>query len=259
MKTVAALVLAFTVAASGSSAAGPSKPSVWLTGGIVSSGDRIVLHVSGALPGRRLRLYLLRYPLTMTAPPVAIGAVVPDWRGRGQLSFRVPQLAVDVYVPAACCSRGDQVMGRGLLSISAVAPAGFGPLGAAGCAPASPRNSDGIGLAQGEVFATAVGAQLWAMNAARTSDDQATLDGVVATQTKIVFRMTSGVPSVFYAVAPDGTRVPPLWGPSPHLGSNWNRPGAEWGAGFVFTGPGCWQIHAGTPPAQGDFWILIRS
>lgn len=150
-------------------------------------------------------------------------------------------------------------MGRGLLSVPALAPAGFGSLGGSGCAPASPRNREGTGFGATEVFGTSVGAQLWALGAGQPSADEATLHGVVGKETKIIFRMTSGVPSVFYSVAPDGTRAPPLWGPSAHLSSNWNRPGAEWGAGFVFTAPGCWRLHAGSPPAQGDIWISIRS
>ena len=86
-----------------------------------------------------------------------------------------------------------------------------------------------------------------------------TYESVVGKEEKIVFRMTSGIPTVFFAVAPDGTRVAPVWGPEPHLGSSWARPGAEWGAGFVFDVPGCWHIHAGGAPAQGDLWIDVRS
>jgi hypothetical protein len=76
---------------------------------------------------------------------------------------------------------------------------------------------------------------------------------------KIVFRMTSGVPTVFYAVAPDGRTVLPVSGPTPHTGSTWSRPGSEWGSQFVFETPGCWRIHAGAGPAQGDVWLVVRS
>jgi hypothetical protein len=259
-KMVVALALTVAVAAG---ASGARKPSVSVAGGVVSPGDRIVVRVSGAAPGRRLRLYLRQYPLT-TAHPVAIGAVVPNRRGRAELVFHMPNLDANVYAPAACCSRGLFVAGRGLLSVTALAPGGFGPLGASGCNPASPRNRDQTApFAQSEIFGTAVGAQLWALagSAGTSLSDPATatLDGVVGKLEKIIFRMTSGVPTTFYAVAPDGTRVPPAWGPDPHLGSNWNRPGAEWGAGFVFTQPGCWQIHAGSEPAQGDLWFSVRS
>ncbi len=261
MKAVVALGLALTVAVGGSR--GGPRLQVAVAGGVVSPGDRVVVRVTGAPAERRLRLSLLRYPLT-TATPVAIGTVVPDRRGRAQLAFSLPELAAAVYVPAACCSHGRRVIGHGLLTVPAVAPAGFGPLGGPGCDPASPRSRDRTApFAQSEIFGTGVGAQLWVLAGSTgpslSDDATATLDGVVGKQEKIIFRMTSGVPTTFYAVAPDGTRVPPAWGPDPHASSNWNRPGAEWGAGFVFTEPGCWQIHAASPPADGDLWLSIRS
>jgi hypothetical protein len=257
MKIVAVLALAAVVAAGAGGAT--DRPLVSVATGVVSPGAEVVVRVSGAVPGKRLRLYLRRWPLFMTAAPVPVGSVTANRLGRAQLIFRMPELRANVYAPAACCSRGNFVAGRGLLSVPALPPTGFGPLGASGCSPASPRNGDGTGLAQHEVFGTAVGAQLWALGAMAADSDSAALDGVIGGQTKIVFRMTSGVPKNFYATAPDGSRVAPAWGPDAHLGSNWDRPGSEWGAGFVFTQPGCWQIHAGSPPAQGDVWLLIRS
>jgi hypothetical protein len=255
------------VAASGliaGGAAGHRGLSVSVAGGVVSPGDRVVVHVAGAVPAHRLRLVLLLYPLYMTEAPIAIGSVTPDRRGRAQLSFALPQVGADMYVPAACCVRGVRVIGHGLLSVPAVAPAGFGPLGAPGCAPSSPRNTDTTTpFARSELFGTAVGAQLWVLaGSAGTSLSDASLavlQGVIGKEEKIIFRMTSGVPKTFFAVAPNGSRVPPIWGPDPHLGSNWNRPGAEWGAGFVFTQPGCWQIHAASPPAVGDVWLSVSS
>jgi hypothetical protein len=256
MKIVAALAFAAVIAAHASGSTG--KPLVSVASAVVSPGDTVIVHVSSAIPGKRLRLYLRAYPLT-TSRPLTIGAVVPDRRGRARLTFRLPQLTADVYVPTACCSRGNMVIGHGLLSVPAVPPSGFGPLGGPGCSPASPRNRDSTGFAQTEVFGTAVGAQLWALGATVPGGDSAALDGAIGTTKKIIFRMTSRVPANFYAVAPDGSRLPPVWGPDAHAGSNWNRPGYEWGAGFNFTQVGCWQIHAGSPPAQGDVWLLIRS
>jgi hypothetical protein len=221
----------------------------------VSPGDAVVVRVSSATPGRSLRVYLV--DLAGTRTPV--GAVVPNRRGNAELRFRLPSLEADVYAPAVRATPGRFVRGRGRLSVQALPPAGFGPLGAPGCAPASPRNVSGDGFSQTEVFGTAAGAQLWALGASQVDAPYAVLDGVVGKERKIIFRMTlGGVPSVFYAVAPDGTVVPPLW-TQRHTGSDWNRPGSEWGAGFVFTAPGCWRIHAGAPPAQGDVWLVVRS
>ena len=257
MNMLAVLALAAVVAAGAAGSTG--RPVVSVAGGVVSPGAKIVVRVSGAVPGKRLRLYLRRWPLFMTAPPIPVGNVVPNRRGGAQLTFRLPELDANVYALAACCSRGDFVAGHGLLSVPALLPAGFGPLGAPGCNPASPRNRAGTGFGQTEVFGTAAGAQLWALGATAPDGDSAALDNVIGEQKKIIFRMTSGVPTNFYAIAPDGNRIAAVWGPDAHAGSNWNRPGSEWGAGFVFTQPGCWQIHAGLPPAQGDVWILIRS
>lgn len=156
-------------------------------------------------------------------------------RGRRKIAVRFPQLPVDYYA---------LVSGRGTLAVRALPPAGFGPAGARGCAPPSPS----LGT---DTFGTSAGAYLWALAFG-------SLDGVVGKEKKIVFRMTSAVPRVFYAVAPDGRRVPPNW-VEPHTSSNWNRPGFEWGAGFTFDVPGCWQIHAGAWPAQGDIWLVVNS
>lgn len=61
---------------------------------------------------------------------------------------------------------------------------------------------------------------------------------------KIVWRMTGTGPLSLVAIGPDGRRVPPEWGPEGHPSSSWNRPGDEWGSGFRFTTPGCWNVVA---------------
>lgn len=212
----------------------------------VSPGDPVTIRVTGALPAKPVRVYLSSSAGILTR----VGTIA---RGGRMLRISLPGLAADVYAPAARTGFGTIVRGRGRLSVRALPPPDFGPVGSAGCSPASPR----VGP---DVFGTAAGAQLWALGAAGPdAADTASLDGVIGKEKKIVFRMTSGVPTVFYSVAPDGRRVPPIWGPSPHLGSTWTRPGYEWGAGFVFDVPGCWRIHAGAPPAQGDVWVVVGS
>jgi hypothetical protein len=224
---------------------------------VVSPRDHVVVRVSGSRPGTRLHLVLHVEPPSET-PPVVLGTVTADRDGYARLVVRLPELGPAVYEVAAAQGKGF-VAGRGRLSVRARPPAGFGALGTAGCAPASPRNQTATGLGAAEVFGTSAGAQFWALSAAQPAGTEATLSGVVGKTTKIIFKLTSGVPRVFYAIAPDDSRVAPVWGPSPHLGSNWDRPGAEWGAGFVFAEPGCWQIHAGTTPAQGDIFVDVIS
>jgi hypothetical protein len=137
-------------------------------------------------------------------------------------------------------------------------PSGFGPLGATGCAPPSPRS--GV-----EVFGTTTGGRFWALfgfnpgGVTWHGDQTAALDGLVGKEIKIVFKLTAGQPSTFYGVAPDGSRTKPVWGPTPHGSSSWRRHGAEWGAGFVFAGPGCWRIHAARGAAGGDLFLDVRS
>ena len=54
-----------------------------------------------------------------------------------------------------------------------------------------------------------------------------------------------------------GFSARPVWGPEAHGGSNWNKPGQEWGAGYVFTSPGCWDLHADRGSAYADVWIRV--
>ena len=60
---------------------------------------------------------------------------------------------------------------------------------------------------------------------------------------KIVWRMTGEGAVALSATGPTGRRITPLWGPEPHTGSNWVRPGDEWGSGWRFPEPGCWTVH----------------
>ncbi len=39
----------------------------------------------------------------------------------------------------------------------------------------------------------------------------------------------------------EGAIITPIW-TEYHGGSNWQRPGQEWGSGFNFPTPGCWTI-----------------
>ena len=139
-------------------------------------------------------------------------------------------------------------------------PSGFGPLGRPGCDPPSPRDPSTQGFV--DVFGTAVGGEeLWALpflpaGASWASSDAAVFDDLAGKEVKIVFAMTT-YHQPFRAVGPDGATVMPVWGPEGHSGSSWDRqPGIEWGAGFVFSTPGCWRIRAGS---VGDLWFLVRS
>lgn len=142
--------------------------------------------------------------------------------------------------------------------VPTAAPAGFGSLGRAGCAPPSPA-----GPKHGfrTIFGTAIGGErLWALpsmpnGATWSRNDAAVFDGVARKEIKIVFAM-SAVRAPFHAIGPNGTTLEPVWRRG-HTGRTWvGEPGHQWGAGFVFPEAGCWRIRVGS---RGDVWLLIRS
>ena len=53
----------------------------------------------------------------------------------------------------------------------------------------------------------------------------------------------------------DGTEHPLAWGPEEHGGSNYDRPGREWGTGFVLDAIGCWQLTFATDTTEASVWL----
>jgi hypothetical protein len=125
------------------------------------------------------------------------------------------------------------------------------PTGPATCRPTSfaPYNNSN-GLQEGRGQATS--AELWALIFADPQSIQANQE------IKIVWRMTGS--GDFHVVArhAGGVQVNPVQGPEPHTGSNWNRPGGEWGTVFKFPSSGCWNLHATLGTASGEIWIMVR-
>jgi hypothetical protein len=125
-------------------------------------------------------------------------------------------------------------------------------LGAPGCHPASPVITSA--LVGPQVEGTGRGASLWGLLMFRHS-----LPARVGDQEKIVWRMTGLGSLRLEAIGPGGELHRPAWGPDPHGGSNWDKPGDEWGAGYVFTVPGCWDLHAVRGRATADVWLRVVS
>ncbi|MFG6200241.1 hypothetical protein [Nonomuraea sp. JJY05] len=75
---------------------------------------------------------------------------------------------------------------------------------------------------------------------------------------KIVWRMTGEGPLRVKATLPDGTPAKLAWGPEEHGGSNWHKPGEEWGTGFVFPKRGCWKIELTRTRGSGYVWLPVR-
>ncbi|MFI7697780.1 hypothetical protein [Nonomuraea sp. NPDC049480] len=109
----------------------------------------------------------------------------------------------------------------------------------------------GNGLA--EVRGTAENAELWGLLFAKAPPPLRRAEEV-----KIVWRMTGEGPLQVKATLPDGTRAKLIWGPERHGGSNWRRPGQEWGTGFVFPKDGCWKIELTRTRGSGHVWLLVR-
>ena len=88
-----------------------------------------------------------------------------------------------------------------------------------------PRRSDtGFSELEGDL----TGGDLWAL----------VFDALPVRQgqeTKIVWRMTGEGDVAMSATGPEGREAFPVWGPESHAGgSNWERPGDEWGSGWLF-------------------------
>jgi hypothetical protein len=79
----------------------------------------------------------------------------------------------------------------------------------------------------------------------------------VGDQEKIVWRMTGSGPLRLLVIGPGGQRHRLEWGPEQHGGSNWDKPGLEWGSGCVFTVPGCWNLRAIRGHATANVWLRV--
>jgi hypothetical protein len=153
----------------------------------------------------------------------------------------------------AACTRGAepaQPGKRATETTSAAPPPGGHALGAPGCQPASPVTLISSFLPQ--VEGTGHGASLWGLLMFPHP-----LPARVGDQEKIVWRMTGTGLLTLQAIAPGGKHHRLAWGPAAHLSSNWDKPGDEWGAGYVFTAPGCWDLRAIRGKATADVWISV--
>ncbi|OPG04226.1 hypothetical protein B1L11_38145 [Microbispora sp. GKU 823] len=102
-----------------------------------------------------------------------------------------------------------------------------------------------------EVRGTGRGAEVWGLMFAP-------LPFSAGREVKIVWRMTGEGPLRVTAALPDGTVARLTWGPEAHGGSTWHRPGQEWGTGFVFPKPGCWEITLTRDRGSGTVWLPVR-
>ncbi|MCW2646394.1 MAG: hypothetical protein JWP07_2503 [Pseudonocardiales bacterium] len=133
---------------------------------------------------------------------------------------------------------------------SPTAQAGPIPLGRPGCEPPSPITR-GAGFPEVEGSSTKI--QLWGLIMAERADKPLRVNE----QVKIVWRITGSGELRLTSIAPDGRTQPLQWGPDMHLSSTYARPGEEWGGGYLFTQPGCWDLHANRGDATADVWLNV--
>ena len=117
-------------------------------------------------------------------------------------------------------------------------------LGASGCHPVSP-------VIHSEVKGTTTNGELYGLIMTTRSPIR------VGDEVKIVWRMTGTGDLRATLDAPDGEPVPLAWGPDEHSGSNYVRPGDEWGVGYVFDRAGCWHLGFARSDTGGDVWLQI--
>jgi hypothetical protein len=174
---------------------------------------------------------------------------VDNWAVRGQLAVAVLTILL-VSIVAACTSGAESTQpSKRATAATSAAPNGQA-LGAPGCHPASPVTLFNSFLPQ--VEGTGHGATLWGLLMFPHA-----LPARAGDQKKIVWRMTGTGLLTLEAIGPGGKHHRLAWGPDAHLSSNWDKPGDEWGAGYVFTAPGCWDLRAIRGNATADVWIGV--
>jgi hypothetical protein len=133
------------------------------------------------------------------------------------------------------------------------APSSAGPssAGPATCTPSTVDN--------GEVEGTSTdGVSFFALLQGVPSDMTPDGSGIRARrEIKIVVRVGGSGDLAVSAEGPAGQRVEPAWGPEAHGGSNFDRPGDEWGVGLRFPSPGCWRVTV-TRSETGSAQLAVR-
>lgn len=177
---------------------------------------------------------------------------------RKQRGLRWSWLCLALFIVLlSACSGGSQAstspspVAQKTIAAPSPSPTITGPTtpGLKTCQPASPIDNSAVGP---EAQGTASNAELWALIQSTSG-----IPPVAKTEVKIVWRMTGYYQFTIVALGPAGEQVSPSQGPDPHGGSNWNRPGDEWGTIFTFPVAGCWDLHATRGNTSGDVWLKV--
>ena len=176
-----------------------------------------------------------------------------NWAVYGRSAVAV--LAILLVSTVVACTSGaisSQPGKRATATATSAASRHGQALGASGCHPASPATV--LNPLLWQIEGTGHGGSLWGLLMSTHP-----LPARVGDQEKIVWRMTGTGPLTLEAIGPGGIHHRLAWGPDAHLGSSWDKPGAEWGAGYVFTAPGCWDLRAIRGHSTADVWLRVVS
>ena len=173
-----------------------------------------------------------------------------EWAGARLDLVRRSLLALLCFSAIAGCTKAAVSPSTPIPRSGATYSVDVGALGRPNCQPPSPVKR-GTGFP--EVEGTGHGIQLWGLVMAARTDDPVRVNE----QVKIVWRITGVGELSLSSIGPEGRTYPLQWGPDEHLSSSYERPGQEWGAGYLFPQPGCWTLHAARGAATADVWLEI--
>ena len=125
----------------------------------------------------------------------------------------------------------------------------LGELGQPGCKPASPFSSMELQGTPDER-----GTSLYGLAFMRADEGF-----TVGVDLKVVWRMTGTGDLAVRLLDPDGRATALDWGPEPHGGSTYHRPGDEWGTGFTFDQAGCWEIRFARDRSHASVWVDVAA
>jgi hypothetical protein len=165
-------------------------------------------------------------------------------RCRGGGAWHKPLLAASVTMTLAACGSQAQSSQSSTARVLVT-----GPL--ASCSRPS-RVDRAPGAGGPEVIGRGIGARLYGLVMAPRFPLVAGSPVV-----KIVWRMTGSGPLKLAAYDPRGARVALVWGPEAHGGSNYLRPGDEWGSGYRFRHSGCYRLTARRTEGSADVWLRV--
>lgn len=159
---------------------------------------------------------------------------------------KVGAVVLAVTIAAAGCS-DDRTSGAELSDTAATVDEAS-LIGGASCRPPTPVNSSATGVVEARGTGTEVvaWALLWVEPPWKPHQE-----------VKVVWRMTGRGDFAVVARGPAGETVGPFSGPTPHEGSNWERPGQEWGTFFAMPSAGCWILEASRGKDVSKVFVLV--